>query len=85
MLGDFIKQFLELSTACCWKRIQACTQKSYEPVHDYYIQLQVDFKENSGLPLDADSTWVALNVMFINGLNWDVSFVVKEDQDEVGE
>lgn len=26
-----------------WKKIQTCTQKSHEPVHDYYSQIQIDF------------------------------------------
>lgn len=36
-------------------KIQACTEKSDEPVHDYYDQHCVVFKENSGLT-DVDST-----------------------------
>ncbi len=35
------------------------------------------FKENSGLPSDVDFTWLAFNSMFINGLNWDLSLLVK--------
>ena len=42
---------------------------SEEHLHDYYNLLQIIFKENSGLPLDVDSTRVAFNSMFINGLN----------------
>ena len=52
-----------------WNKTQVYTQKSDETVHDYYNQLQVIFKENSGLPLDVDSTQVVFNSMFINGLN----------------
>ena len=51
-----------------WNRIQACTQKSDDPIHDYYNQLQIVLKENSTLS-DVDSTWVSINPMFINGLN----------------
>ena len=37
--------------------------------------IQIAFKENSGLPSDADSIWVAFNS--INGLNQDLSLLVK--------
>ena len=33
-------------------KIQACTQKSDEPVHNYCNWVQIIFKENSGLPAD---------------------------------
>ena len=71
-----------------WNKIQSFTQKSGECVHDYYIDLSfvfffffpaVDFlivsKENYVLPSDIDSSQVALNS--INGLNWDLSLLVK--------
>ena len=46
-------------------------------MHDYYSRLQIIFKENSGLPMDVESTWVAFNSMFINELNWDLSLLAK--------
>ena len=48
-----------------WNKIHVCTQKPDEPVHNY-DPLQIVFKENSGLPLDARSTQGALNSMFTN-------------------
>lgn len=36
------------------------------------------FKDNSGLPSDVNSTWVAFNSVFINGLNQDFSLLAKE-------
>lgn len=51
-----------------WNKIQACSQKSDEPVNDYYNQRQIVFKESSCLSSDVDSTQVAFNSMFINGL-----------------
>lgn len=67
-----------------WNRIQACTQKSDDPIHDYYNQLQIVLKENSTLLSDVDSTWVSINPMFINGLNWVLSFLVKRTRIEWG-
>ena len=58
-------------------KIQACTQKSDEPVHDYYNWLQIVPKENSALPSDVESTQVVFNSMFINGLYQDLSLLVK--------
>ena len=83
-----------------WSKVQSFTQKSGEPVHDYYIDLSfffffflrgvelqysallvsaVDFpivsKENYVLSADIDSSQVAFNS--INGLNWDLSLLVK--------
>ena len=40
------------------------------------------FKENSSLPSDVDSIWVAFNSMLINGLNWNLSFLVKRSRME---
>ena len=40
------------------------------------FQLHIMFKEDSGLPLDVESTQVAFNFMFIV-LNWDLSLVIK--------
>ena len=40
-------------------------------------RLQIVFKENSGLPSDIDSSQVAFNSMFINGLNLDLPLLVK--------
>ena len=69
-----------------WNKVQSSTQKSGEPVRDYYIDLSfvfffsaVDFsivsKENYVLPSDTDSSQVAFNS--INGLNWELSLLVK--------
>lgn len=57
-------------------KIQACIQKSDEPVHNYYNQLQI-LKENSGLPSNVDSTWGVFYFMFIYGLNWDLPLLVQ--------
>ena len=49
-LGNFTEQIPRaFSKPVDWKTIQAFTQKSDEPVHDYYNQFQIVFKENSGL------------------------------------
>ena len=61
-----------------WNRIQACTQKSDETVHDCYSWLQIIFKENSDFPSDVDSTQVGFSSMFISGLNWHLSLQVKK-------
>ena len=65
-----------------WNKIQASTQKSDEPFHGYYNQLQIFFKENSHLPSDVESTWVAFNSMLVNILNWCLSFSVKRTRVE---
>ena len=65
-----------------WNKIHACTQKSDNPVHDYYNQLQIVLKENSNLLSDVDSIWVSVISMFINGLNWVLSFLVKRTRKE---
>ena len=39
-------------------------------------QLDYFFKENSDLPSEVDSVWVAFNSMLINGLNWDPYILV---------
>ena len=57
-------------------------KKPDEPAHDYYNQLQIVFKENSGLPLNVESTQVAINSMFINILNQDLSLLVKRTRKE---
>ena len=56
-----------------WNKAQACTQKPSEPVHGYHSWLLIVFKENSGLPLNVESTWVAF--MFINALNQNLFFL----------
>ena len=38
------------------KKIQSCAEKSDEPVHEYYTQFHIIFKENSGLSSDGDCT-----------------------------
>lgn len=47
-----------------WNKIQACTQKSDESVHEYYNWFQIIFKEKSDLPSDVDSTQVAFNSVY---------------------
>ena len=77
LLGEFIKQFLGHSLKLVdGNKIQTCTQKSDEPAQGYYNQLDSLFKENSGLPSEVDSVWVAFNSMLINGLNWDLYILV---------
>ena len=44
--------------------------------------LCIIFKENSSLPSDADSILVAFNSNFINGLNQDLSLLVKRTKME---
>ena len=41
------------------------------------IDFRLFFKENSGLPSDVESTQVPFNSMFVNGMNWDPSLLVK--------
>ena len=67
-----------------WNRIQACTQKSDNPIHDYYNQLQIVLKENSTLLSDVDSTWVSINpcLLLKHKLNWVLSFLVKRTRTE---
>lgn len=59
------------------RKIQTCSQKSDESAHDNYNTFQVVFKENSGFPSDVDSTWVTFNSLFVNGLNRNLSLLVK--------
>ena len=54
-------------------KIQVFTQKSDEPVHDYYNWLHIVFKENSGLPSDVETTEIPLISILTNGLNQDLS------------
>lgn len=58
-------------------QIQACTQKPDESVHDYRSKLQTVFWENSGHPIDIQSTRVAFNSMFVSDLNRDLSLSIK--------
>ena len=46
-------------------------------MEDYNSWLQIVFKENSGLPLNIESTWAVFNSVFINGPSWDLPFLVK--------
>lgn len=46
-------------------------------VRDYYGRLQIVFKENSGLPVDIEFTREAFSSMFPNGLDSDLSLLVK--------
>ena len=41
-----------------------CTQKSDEPIYNFYNQLQTVYKENSSFPSDVDSTLVDLTVYY---------------------
>ena len=64
-LSNFMGQFLGLlQSLLIGTKLRPCSQKSDEPVDDYYNQLQVVFKENSGFPPDDGSTHTALQ--FIN-------------------
>lgn len=75
---DFPGQFhRDFPKSVNWNKIRACTQKPNEPVHDYYNLLLIFFKKNSGLLSDVDSTQISFNLMFINGLNQDLSLLVK--------
>lgn len=47
-----------------WNKVQACTQKPDEPDRNYYNQLQTVSKEDSGPPLEAESTWEAFNYIY---------------------
>ena len=47
-----------------WNKIQTHAQKPDQSIHDYYNKLQIVFKENSGLPLDAEITRVAFNFTY---------------------
>ena len=60
-------------------RIQGFTGES---VHDYYDQLQIAFRESSGLAMGVKSIWVAFNCMVINGLNQDRSLLVRRTRME---
>lgn len=60
-----------------YNKIQAYTQRSEDPVHEYYNQFQIVLKENSSLSSEVHATWVALNSMLINGLKQDLSLLVK--------
>ena len=35
---------------------------------------QIFFREKSHLPSDVESTWVVFNSLFVNMLNWHLSF-----------
>ena len=65
-----------------WNKIQACTQKSDEPVYDSYNRFHIIFKANSGLSSDVDSTHVACNSMFSNRLTQNISLLVKRTRTE---
>ena len=51
-------------------------------MRDDYHQLQIIFKENSGLPMDVESIQVAFNSVFRNRLNWHLSLLVKRSRME---
>ena len=70
LLGNFLAVPKAFPNPVDWNKIQACTWKSDEYVYDYYNQLQIVSKKNSGLPSDVDNTAVVFNYMFTNGLNW---------------
>lgn len=63
-----------------WNKIQACTQKPNEFVHNYYNRLQTVFKENPGIPLSEDSTKVGFNSVFVSGLNQALSLLDKRSK-----
>lgn len=57
-----------------WNRIQTCTEKSDETVHDCCNWLQITFKENSGfLQMLIPPRWVLTLLM-----GWTSTFQVKE-------
>ena len=59
-----------------WNKIQVSSQKSNEPSYNYYNQPGF-FRENSHLPSDVESAWVAFSSMFVDMLNWHLSFEAK--------
>lgn len=63
-----------------WSKIHTCSQSTDESVRDYYNRFQVVFKENSGLPSDIDSTCVSFNSLFVNGLNKNLSILVRRSR-----
>lgn len=65
-----------------WNKIQAFTEKSTKSVHNCYSQHQIVFKENSSLPMDVKSTWIAFKSMLINRLNRDLSLLMKRTRIE---
>ena len=62
-----------------WNKIHTCTQNLGKPVYDCYNKFQIVFKENSGLPLDVDSTPMACNYLFANGFCHEFSLLVKRN------
>lgn len=48
-------------------KIQARTQRTNEPVHDYFNKLEIAFKENSGCLLDTESTRAAVPTLLAPG------------------
>ena len=78
-----MEQFLGLfQSLLIGTKFKLAHKKSDEPLHDYYNPIQNVFKGNSGLLSDVDSTQVALNSMFINRLNRDLSLLVKRTRME---
>ena len=70
LLCDFIKQFLGLFLSpLIGAKFRLAHKNSDVSVHVQYNQLQFIYKENFSLPPDVDSTQVALNSLFINGVN----------------
>lgn len=47
---------------------------------NYYSWVQTVFRENSGLLLNVEPMGIAFSSVVVNGLNRDLSFLVKKDQ-----
>ena len=45
-------------------KIQACTQRTNEHMHDYFNRLEIAFKENFRCPIDTESTTAAALTLF---------------------
>lgn len=55
LLYDQVQKFPRPSPKPDWNKIQAYIQKTSDPMHNYFCQLQIVFKENSGLSMDVES------------------------------
>lgn len=60
-----------------WNKIQGCIQRPDESVHNNCSQLKNVFKENFWSSFRCESTWVAFQSVFLTGLIWDLSLLVK--------
>lgn len=77
LLGGLLKLYMKSFPMSSLKPLIGIKSRHVFRVYDCFNKFQIVLKENSGLPLDVDSTQMAFNPMFANGLCCEFSLLVK--------